>query len=69
MLRQSDSQRYEVQVEKEALEKKLVELNEINMLEQTKNYRLSNKHKFLSENSRLSFNKVTMLQEKLKDKL
>ena len=61
LLRQSDSKRYEVQVEKEVLEKKLVELNEINMLEQSKNYKLSNKYKFLSEKSTLSINRVTML--------
>ena len=48
------------------MEKQLVDLNETNMREQSKNYKLQNRYKFFSQKSKMSIQRVTMLQEKIK---
>lgn len=49
-----------------SLEKKLAQLSEKNLKEQSVNYQLSYRHKYFSQKSAQSEKKITMLQDKLK---
>jgi hypothetical protein len=66
MLKEKENQRYQVQCEKEALEKTLVELNERNMSEQSLNYKLNHRYNFLFKRSEKQKTRITMLQDRIK---
>jgi len=51
-------------VEKENLEKQLVQLNESNMRQQTVNYSLTHKHRFFTQKAKASAARVKILQQK-----
>ena len=65
-LKEKETQRQQIQQEKQALEKKLSQLSEKNLKEQSLNYQLSYKHKFFTQKSAQSEKRISMLQDKLK---
>jgi chromosome segregation ATPase len=66
MLKEKETQRQHVQKEKQDLEKKLSQLSEKNLKEQSINYQLSYKHKYFTQKSAQAEKRIAMLQDKLK---
>ena len=65
LLKEKESQRYAVQMEKESLEKTLVELNESNLKAQSSNYRLSTQQKLLSSRADKQGKRLSLLNDKV----
>ena len=65
MLKEKETQRHQEQQKREALEKELADLTEKNLKEQTTNYQLQYRHKFLTQKSQQSEKRLHMLTEKL----
>lgn len=66
MLKEKETQRQTVQQDKQSLEKKLSQLSEKNLKEQSVNYQLSYRHKYFTQKSSQSEKRIAMLQDKLK---
>lgn len=64
-LKEKEVARYQEQEKREALEKELAELTEKNLKEQTTNYQLSYRHKFLTQKSTQAEKRLHMLTEKI----
>ena len=66
MLKEKETQRQLTQQDKQSLEKKLSQLTEKNLKEQSINYQLSYRHKYFTQKSSQSEKRITVLQDKLK---
>lgn len=65
LLNEKENARQVVANEKLAQEKRLAGLNEKNLKEQSSNYQLSYRHKYLTQKSEMAEKKIQMLGEKL----
>jgi hypothetical protein len=66
MLKEKETQRQLTQQDKQSLEKKLSQLSEKNLKEQSINYQLSYRHKYFTQKSTQSEKRIAVLQDKLK---
>lgn len=64
-LKEKETARYNTQVDKEKLEKQLIELNEKNMAAQNVNYRLSFQYRFFSQKHKKQTDRVYQLNDKI----
>lgn len=61
MLKEKESQRQTIQQDKQTLEKKLSQLSEKNLKEQSVNYQLSYRHKYFTQKTSQSEKRIAML--------